>query len=248
MNPSDAANDDWAGDPGSLSGNVAVIGSWRHDNNSGDSGAVWVFANHGGTTWTQTQKLVPADNVDHTLVIISGNLYGFGSNGFGQLGDPDITLITSTAGVINDTMVWKDVEAGGFHSLAVNDQGQAFAWGKNSHGQLGTGDRLLQSTPTAIAGMTNVVGLAAGHAHSLFLVDNGSTRSCYSVGNNRQGQAGQTTDLVLSPMMVNSYTTVNEISAGPYSSMLIVDGVWVKQWGQLGDGREVALLEVFTEL
>jgi alpha-tubulin suppressor-like RCC1 family protein len=96
--------------------------------------------------------------------------------------------------------------------------------------------------------MANVVGLAAGYEHSLFLVDNASTRSCYAVGSNQQGQSAQSSPLVLSPMMVDSYTTVVEITAGPYSSMLILNGVSVKQWGQMGDGRKVNIPEVFTEL
>ena len=42
------------------------------------------------------------------------------------------------------------VVCGYAHTLAVSDEGQLFAWGANSYGQLGTGNKANVTTPQAI--------------------------------------------------------------------------------------------------
>ena len=56
----DGAHDDMFGRSVSLSGDVAVIGAYRDDDNGSDSGSAYVFR-FNGTTWFQEQKLVADD-------------------------------------------------------------------------------------------------------------------------------------------------------------------------------------------
>jgi len=57
---SDGASLDWFGYSVSLSGDTALIGTPKDDNNGGDSGSAYIFTRN-GTTWTQQQKLLASD-------------------------------------------------------------------------------------------------------------------------------------------------------------------------------------------
>ena len=41
--------------------------------------------------------------------------------------------------------------AGAFHNLALQENGQVLAWGRNEYGSLGLGDTVFMSKPTAIS-------------------------------------------------------------------------------------------------
>jgi len=55
--------------------------------------------------------------------------------------------------------------------MAIDDQGQVYAWGRNENGQLGLGDSKDKMVPTLVQELTgyNIVEIATGKAHSLFL-------------------------------------------------------------------------------
>ena len=75
------------------------------------------------------------------LIDFEGNLWSFGCNNAGQLGHGDKTNINAPK-VINTLKDIQQISYGsdGHHFFAKNSQNQIFVTGKNSHGQLGTGD------------------------------------------------------------------------------------------------------------
>jgi alpha-tubulin suppressor-like RCC1 family protein len=162
----------------------------------------------------------------------------------------DVSLITNTVGVIDYTSIYSDVEAGGFHSLVSNSAGQVFTWEKNSSRQLGLGYTNIISTPKLISPLNQVKAISAGHGHSLFLTDDGSNRSCYGSGDNGQGQLTQpmSNATILTPVMIDSYTDVDEENAEPHNSLLIRANQWVKIWEQMPDDRNVNGLEIFSNI
>ena len=85
------------------------------------------------------------------LIDFEGNLWTFGNNEQGQLGHGDNTNI-NTPKTINTLKDIQQISYGscGDHFLAKNSQNQIFVTGKNSCGQLGTGDNQSVSTPTEI--------------------------------------------------------------------------------------------------
>jgi alpha-tubulin suppressor-like RCC1 family protein len=63
----------------------------------------------------------------------------------------------------------KAVAAGGYHSLALDENGVVHAWGQNSSGQLGLGaaSSTHQGTPVQVPGLSNIKAIAAGELHSI---------------------------------------------------------------------------------
>ncbi|XP_030048008.1 E3 ISG15--protein ligase HERC5 [Microcaecilia unicolor] len=82
------------------------------------------------------------------------------------------------------------VSCGEHHSLALSKDGQLFAWGENTHGQLGLGDWCsLQPKPKLVKGLQSspLAQITAGREHSIALSISGAV---YSWGRNSMGQLG----------------------------------------------------------
>ena len=45
----------------------------------------------------------------------------------------------------------KRVAAGGFHTVAVTEEDELYAWGSGTYGELGTGDQRTESSPKLVA-------------------------------------------------------------------------------------------------
>ena len=85
------------------------------------------------------------------MIDFEGNLWTFGTNGFGQLGHGDTTNI-NTPKLISTLEDIQQISYGscGYHFFAKNSQNQIFATGNNFYGQLGTGDTQSVSIPKEI--------------------------------------------------------------------------------------------------
>ena len=90
----------------------------------------------------------------HCLAInADGELYVWGRNGSGQLGDGTTSRRSSPikigTGASTETN-WVSVAVGYEHSLAINAAGELYAWGSSHHGQVGDGKNLNQARPVKI--------------------------------------------------------------------------------------------------
>ena len=81
----------------------------------------------------------------------NGNLWSFGKNDFGQLGNGDETDI-NTPILINSLKNIRQISYGccGEHFFVKNSQNQIFVTARNNYGQLGTGDTESVSIPKEI--------------------------------------------------------------------------------------------------
>ncbi|ETR67802.1 MAG: hypothetical protein OMM_11195 [Candidatus Magnetoglobus multicellularis str. Araruama] len=61
------------------------------------------------------------------------------------------------------------IAAGGYHSLALKDNGSFWSWGYNLYGQLGDGTTTNKSSPVKVSGLSQVTKIDAGCHHSLAL-------------------------------------------------------------------------------
>ena len=203
-----------------------------------------------------------------------GNAYAWGSNGNGQLGDgtgsgyrtAPVMVRTPDRKTYPDLpadFTYQQVSAGGSHSLALGSDGNVYAWGYNSNGQLGNGTSSYsgQSVPVRVktpdrktypdlpADFT-YLQVSAGVDHSLAL---GSDGNAYAWGWNTYGQLGdgttsdrntpvrvKTPDRKTYPDLPEDFTYL-QVSAGTYHSLAVGSDGNVYAWGynysgQLGDG------------
>ncbi|ACZ20597.1 RCC1 domain-containing protein, alpha-tubulin suppressor [Sanguibacter keddieii DSM 10542] len=94
----------------------------------------------------------------HGLYLDSkGQIWAWGLNSSGQLGNGTRASSTTpvpvdmTGVMANSEMV--AVAAGARHSLALDSEGNVFAWGRNGFGELGDGTRVDRSTPVRVGGL-----------------------------------------------------------------------------------------------
>ena len=143
-----------------------------------------------------------AGGTGHSLVVTSsGQLYGFGDNPYGQLGNatnngtttpnPTPTLVTLPGQI--GTVV--QIAAGAYHSLVVTSSGQLYAFGHNEYGQLGNATNNGTTTPNPTPTLVELPGqigpvtqVAAGVGHSLAATASGQL---YAFGLNQLRPAGQ---------------------------------------------------------
>lgn len=125
-------------------------------------------------------------------------------------------------------------------SLAVAEDGEVYAWGDNTYGQLGRGTAggncELPAPVTWPAGAVKIRAVAAGLTHSLALGVDGTV---YAWGENLSGQLGQPPGGVASvPLAVSGLSGVSAIAAGHRHSLALSAGkvyAWgSNQYGQLG--------------
>lgn len=171
----------------------------------------------------------------HALAVDSnGGLYAWGNNSSGQLGAVgqfSFSWVPAHVPSLTDVV---SVSAGGAHSLAVLANGNLFAWGSNSHGQLGVGTGVSQTVvPTLVMGDTRSV--AAGLLHSLFLLRDGTLGGA---GQNDFGQLGDgtTTDRFW-PVGTQVVSGVHAIAAGTQFSLAILNDGSLWTWGANGSGQ-----------
>jgi len=74
--------------------------------------------------------------------------------------------------------------------FAIDEEGRVWAWGRNEGGQLGLGDTDDRFVPTMVNALSGyeVIEVATGKAHALFLTSCGKV---FAAGSNDNGQCGQ---------------------------------------------------------
>ncbi|MFN8516972.1 MAG: S-layer homology domain-containing protein [Chloroflexia bacterium] len=194
---------------------------------------------------------------------LPSRVWAWGYDASGQLGDGTVgdgaggggpratpSRVVDPGGNLTDVIA---IAGGSFHSLALKADGTVWAWGHDCCGQLGdgtvgdgaggTGDR---ATPVQVAGLTDVVAIAAGFIHSLALKRDGTV---WAWGDDGNGQLGDGTvgdgaggaGPRATPVQVVGLTGVVGIAAGSFHSLALKadDTVWAWGYdaaGQLGDG------------
>ena len=118
-----------------------------------------------------------------------GHVRCWGANDRGQLGDG--TLVDSSVpALVEGTGVVMDIAAGEDHTCAVRERdepGTVVCWGSNRQQQLGDGTGTDRLTPTLVPGLTGVVQIGAGSAHTCARLGSGELR-CW--GTNSHGELG----------------------------------------------------------
>ncbi|TSJ83732.1 InlB B-repeat-containing protein [Bifidobacterium apousia] len=204
----------------------------------------------------------------HSLAVGSdGNVYAWGWNNYGQLGDGTTssrytpvrvkTPDRSTYPDLPADFTYLQVSAGAWHSLAVGSDGNAYAWGNNYSGRLGDGTSSSRHAPVRVktpdrktypdlpADFT-YLQVSAGGEHSLAL---GSDGNAYAWGNNYSGRLGDgTSSSRYTPVRVKTPDrktypdlpadfTYLQVSAGWQHSLALGSDGNAWAWGDNGNGQ-----------
>ncbi len=166
----------------------------------------------------------------HSLALsASGQLYGWGFNAAGQIGDGTTTQRDNPVKVSLGSWVQghpaPDVVSlfGGYgHSLALLSDGVLLAWGDNSFGQLGdgTGENSHVPVQVALPGGTKVTAIAAAAYNGLALT---SQHLLFAWGDGASGALGNgTTADSNAPVRVTVAPglRVTAIGGGPFAYTL----------------------------
>ena len=165
----------------------------------------------------------------------NGDLYMWGYNGHGQLGNGASTQRLTPTKIMSNV---KAVGLGYDHSAAITESGDLYTWGDNYYGQLGDGTTTDRYTPTKI--MSNVKAVSLGHHHSAAITENGDL---YMWGENYHGQLGDgthgSTNDRYTPTKIMS--NVKAVSLDEWHSGAITENgdlyMWgLNNYGQIGDG------------
>jgi alpha-tubulin suppressor-like RCC1 family protein len=151
---------------------------------------------------------------NHACALLAdGTMRCWGSNVYGQLGDPSTPPSGSSAPVaVSGVTTVAAVTAGAYHTCALLVDGTLRCWGQNDLGQLGDGTLTSSSTPVTVHGITGAAGVRGGGGHTCALLVDGTVQ-CW--GNNYQGQLGDgTTAPSSTPVAVAGITGAVAIAAG----------------------------------
>jgi alpha-tubulin suppressor-like RCC1 family protein len=222
-----------------------------------------------------TQATAVANGDAHTCVLVSprdglgGEIFCFGDNRYGQLGDGTLTSRATPALVSLGTSGVRAaaITAGGGHSCAIDVKGQPWCWGRGDSGQLGLGTAAVQATaaaqttpaPVTLPGGATVRALSAGTAHTC-AVDQSGGVWCWGADDRGQLGLGAAGPDVATPTAVSSLPSASasanananasasaaatSVAAGGAHSCASLGDTSVWCWGandsgQLGDGTTV---------
>lgn len=239
-----------------ISANLALC--WG-DNSSGQVGDNTLTTRRSPVSVTASAGLLGGKSVTQVQVgglfacaLANGGVYCWGDNTYGQLGNSSNTSsrvpvrVTHTGVLTGKTVT--QIATGNEHACAIAD-GQAYCWGRNNYGQLGTGNTSNTNSPAAVStssGMssTKVVTniLNGGYSHTCAVADG----QAYCWGRDDLGQLGDndaTNSSKSSPVAVNvagvlSGKGVTQMTGGASYTCAVANGrayCWGdNSFGQLG--------------
>jgi alpha-tubulin suppressor-like RCC1 family protein len=221
----------------------------------------------GSTTITAT---VPAVAV-YMPVYISAiapaatEVWAWGSNSNGQLGDGTTTQSLSPVKVSGLTGTITAIAAGYDHTVALKNDGTVWAWGNNvldpacvgtfgwqcagdgAHPQSSSAVRVSWTTGifTPVSSLTGVKAIAVGQVHTVVLKNDGTV---WVWGDNNAGQLGDGLTYPMfggagypvsssSPVQVSGLTGITAIAAGNYHTVALMNNGTVWAWGSNSYGQ-----------
>jgi alpha-tubulin suppressor-like RCC1 family protein len=205
-----------------------------------DHAALYVVCTAANTTWNVISNEGPwissavfvfsAGYLDLLYTKGSIGTYVVGSNTVGQLGTQNTTNYSSPVAIVNNFSFTYLLSGSVTGSAGVDYNGDAWMWGVNTYGQLGTGNRTSYSSPVPVVGpfIFSQIAMSASNT-TLGLATSGTV---WGWGQNSFGEIGnRTRTSYSSPISVVGDFSFVQISMGTECSYgLKADGtLWA--WG-----------------
>jgi len=166
----------------------------------------------------------------------NGQVWGWGVNGNGQLGDNSTLSKRTPVSILGATKTFCKIDSGTFNTVAIDKNGRAWSWGWNSKGQLGDNSLTQRCTPVSVAGVTKTFcHISAGNEYSIAIDKNGKA---WGWGDNIDGQLGDNTKTSrLTPVSVYGNKTFCKIASGGRTSIAIDNYGYIWTWGKNSKGE-----------
>jgi alpha-tubulin suppressor-like RCC1 family protein len=171
------------------------------------------------------------------------SVYCWGDNKYGQLGDSTTQLRRARPIKVVGGHLFRQVDAGGYHTCAVTTGYRVFCWGDGQFGQIGNGKTFRSRWPRAVSSALSFRRATAGIYHSC--AETLSSRAwCW--GTNSYGQLGNGSPQFTrqaTPVAVAGGLSFGQMSAGGWhtcgkQATTSAGFCWgYGFFGQLGDGR-----------
>ncbi|MBZ0093538.1 MAG: hypothetical protein K8F27_15130, partial [Sulfuricellaceae bacterium] len=237
----------------SLSGVVSVVARNGFSAALKADGTVWVWGEQGMMGPTDTSSKVPVQVAGLSNIIgidagwgstayavnLTGNVYGWGRNSYGELGSGSATPAkVTTPTLISGLSKIVDLRAADTSVIALDSSGQVFQWAN-----------INQPDPIApVSGVSNAVAIGAdgvNNSNANFAVL--STGDVMSWGDTnsavtRCGQPKQSGVTVFPPATLTGFANIKSVSSGPDGEDVFLDAAgqaWTcggSSSGQQGDG------------
>ncbi len=239
-------------DTGAVLSNIVAISSFCYHSLAlkGD-GSVWawgrnVYGELGNATTTDklyarrskvssteyiTNVVAIAAGYNHSLALDNdGYVWACGYGPEGLVGDGTnvtrnvfVKVKKSSTEYLSDIIA---IDAGYYHSLALDSYGTVWAWGENFSGEVGNGTQDIVALATPVLNITGVTAVSAGNRSSFALKAGGTV---WAWGDNTHGQLGNnsTTSPIFIPTQVKGINDsgfladVIAISAGSDHSLFL---------------------------
>lgn len=122
-------------------------------------------------------------------ITTAGDLYMWGNNSGGKLGDLSVTQRSSPVPVVGG-LKFKQVSVSNDCTIGLTPAGDAYSWGRNAQGELGQGNLTTKSSPVAVVGGLKFSTVFAGSESNLSGCAGGITTAgdMYVWGANGNGQ------------------------------------------------------------
>lgn len=179
-----------------------------------------------------------AAGMNHTCAVLSGGeIWCWGANWYGQLGNGSLTRRSIPVDVSRLASGVQAIQVGFNHTCALLGSGGVQCWGYNTFGQLGDGTSIQRGTPVDVSGLASgVQAIAVGGHHTCALTGGGI--KCW--GANGYGQVGNGTSASQqnTPVDVSGLTSgMQAVTAGGNHTCGLTSSGGVICWGFNGGGQ-----------
>ena len=188
------------------------------------------------------ETIVDNCNFHNAVILSNGDLYCWGNNSYGQIGNGTTENQLTPIKVLSDVAsVWVENN----YTVALTTTGDLYCWGNNSYGQIGNGTTENQLTPIKV--LSDVVSVKTNEYNISAII---TTGDLYCWGNNSYGQIGtgsiasedellENQGHQLTPVKVLSDVVFVEMSKYNISAITTTGDLYCwgnNSYGQIGNG------------